>query len=253
MDHAGQWIPGTKDGRPVLFNLQTGETMTQESPHKRKKFKRKRPNSSKKNFEKLLNHVATESSSSHWVSGQRDGRQIYFNTITKEERMTPPEAVGKVERDVPTATVTSLSLPEEESLLELLSTEDATPMDMDREDQDLMEMLAFQIDRKAMEQETPSSSTTSVSETSSPHPVAVKSKAEILRQKNREAAARSRMKKAKKIATLESKIIEMQGENTKLRSQLIARDTTISGLRSEIAFYRSILTERLRSSSSSSK
>ena len=158
--------------------------------------------------------------------------------------MTPPEAVGKVERDVPTATVTSLSLPEEESLLELLSTEDATPMDMDREDQDLMEMLAFQIDRKAMEQETPSS-TTSVSATSSPHPVAVKSKAEILRQKNREAAARSRMKKAKKIATLESKIIEMQGENTKLRSQLIARDTTISGLRSEIAFYRSILTERL--------
>ena len=158
--------------------------------------------------------------------------------------MTPPEAVGKVERDVPTATVTSFSLPGEESLLELLSTEDATPMDMDREDQDLMEMLAFQIDRKAMEQETPSS-TTSVSATSSPHPVAVKSKAEILRQKNREAAARSRMKKAKKIATLESKIIEMQGENTKLRSQLIARDTTISGLRSEIAFYRSILTERL--------
>ena len=167
----------------MLFNLQTGETMTQESPHVRKTFKRKRPNSSKKNFEKLLNHVATESSSSHWVSGQRDGRQIYFNTITKEERMTPPEAVGKVERDVPTATVTSLSLPGEESLLELLSTEDATPMDMDREDQDLMEMLAFQIDRKAMEQETPSSSTTSVSDDFLAASCGGENKAEILRQK----------------------------------------------------------------------
>ena len=43
------------------------------------------------------------------------------------------------------------------------------------------------------------------------------------------------MKKAKKIATLESKIIEMQGENTKLRSQLIARDDDF-GIALEIAF-----------------
>ena len=63
--------------------------------------------------------------------------------------------------------------------------------------------------------------------------------------KKAEEREKAQVKKAKKIATLESKIIEMQGENTKLRSQLIARDTTISGLRSEIAFYRSILTERL--------
>ena len=243
MDLEGQWISGTKDGRPVLFNLQTGETMKQSSPHARKKVKRKRPNSSKKSFARLLNHVATESSSSHWVSGQRDGKQIYFNTITKEERMIPPEAMGEIARDVPTATVTSLSLAGEDSLLELLSTQDTTPMDMDREDHELMEMLAYRIDQKAMEQESSSSVSTSPSQQSIP--VVMKSKAEILKEKNRESAARSRMKKAKKLAVLESKIIEVQGENTKLRNQLIARDTEIAGLRSEVAFYRRILTERL--------
>jgi hypothetical protein len=229
------WIRGTKDGRPVLFNLQTGETVerglssgSSSSSNKRKKVKRKRPDS--KSFKGLLTHVARESSSSHWVSGQRDGKQIYFNTITKEERLAPPTVVaGKVSSAVPTVTV-----------LEPLSSFEGN-FNQEESDQDLMEMLAFQIDDKA-------NSNMVIDEEVSPSPtipVVQKSKAEILKEKNREAAARSRMKKARKIALLESEAVELRGANSKLRELLCAREAELASLRSEVEFYRKILTDRV--------
>jgi len=107
----GTWIAGVVDGRPALFNIQTGETRQPQTALPKKKLKqqlkkrqrcksreKQRPKqkgitkASGSTFRKLLNHVATDLAT-HWVVGQKGGRVFYFNTITKEERWSPPEVL----------------------------------------------------------------------------------------------------------------------------------------------------------------
>lgn len=228
---SGSFIQGVKDGKPCLYHLDTGK-MTRPSESSRQKTnekKRRRCPGGDKTFRELLNSVATESATS-WVVGQKDGRVIYFNKVTKETRFTKPEALKNdtaFSEDVPTA---------------MLVTESTEPIPLDADmdvvkmeevdDEDIIKFLAFD---PSIPQAT--ETTANIQRTGSSN----MSKKQLMRERNKQNQQMSRMRKAQKMQMLESKVVELEAIVEKLKKDVAVKSAENGVLKNQVHFLQEMV------------
>jgi len=223
------WIAGTKNGVPMMFNINTGATRPIPTPKKRQRVVPSLP-----------------SQTNRYIIGQKDGRVCYFDTQTGAWSQAPQPV------PVPTA---FMPIPFAQPV-EHLATAKSTPLDTSMHMDDSLDNILNDsfLDGIAQDLDLDLAKGLDCLERADlvprgdlPQPGKhMTDKRKLRKIRNRESAIKSRMKRQEEVMHFKATVLSLEAQVAELQKALAVSNAENKVLKGQIGFLQTIVTGKMQ-------